>query len=46
MYLHECFGEIFWGTIYVVINGPGGPFVLVINGPGGPFVLVINGPHG
>ena len=23
----------FWRTIYIVMNGPGGPFMLVINGP-------------
>ena len=35
---HAClstsgFGTIFCGAIYVVINHPGGPFMLVIIGP-------------
>ena len=60
---HAClctsgFGTIFCGTIYVVINHPGGPFMLVIIGPHawvglGPFMfypdhlcLCISGPAG
>ena len=61
MYACLCtsgFGIIFCGTIYVVINRPGGPFMLIIIGPHawvglGPFMfypdhlcLCISGPAG
>ena len=54
---HLCCHKWSRRTIYVVINGPGGPFMLVINGPRAtvgrtiyvlPFmsILCLSGPAG